>query len=127
LYLFFYIRRVPCYINVVRRCSTVKFMFFAQILHSFIHQWLYSYLLGPGLFFSFVIFFTQILGLLGLVISPSQGRCLHAGQHKHRTYAYTECLQWDSNPQLQRSSERRQFMPYTARPLRSAFPQIKGA
>jgi hypothetical protein len=26
-------------------------------IHSFIHQWLYSPLLGPGLFFSFVIFF----------------------------------------------------------------------
>jgi hypothetical protein len=28
-------------------------------VHSFIHQWLYSPLLGPGLFFSFVIVFTD--------------------------------------------------------------------
>jgi hypothetical protein len=35
------------------------------LIHSFIHQWLYSPLLGPGLFFSFVIFFTQTVGLLG--------------------------------------------------------------
>jgi hypothetical protein len=53
-------------------------------LHSFIHQWLYSPLLGSGLFFSFVISFSQPVGLLGRVISPSQGRYLHAGQHKHR-------------------------------------------
>jgi hypothetical protein len=43
----------------------------------FSHQWLYSLLLGPGLFFSFVIFFTQTVGLLRRVISPSQGRYLH--------------------------------------------------
>jgi hypothetical protein len=48
----------------------------------FIHEWLYSPLLGPGLFCS-VIFFTQTVGLLGRVISPSQGRYLHTGQHKH--------------------------------------------
>jgi hypothetical protein len=46
-------------------------------IHSFIHQWLYSPLLGPGLLFSFVIFFTQPVGLLGWVISLSQGRYLH--------------------------------------------------
>jgi hypothetical protein len=40
---------------------------------SFIHQWFYSPLLGPGLF-SFVIFFTKTVGLLGRVISPSRGR-----------------------------------------------------
>jgi hypothetical protein len=43
----------------------------------FIHQWLYSPLLGPRLFFSFVIVFTQSVGLLGRVISPSQGRYPH--------------------------------------------------
>jgi hypothetical protein len=45
----------------------------------FIHQWFYSLLLGSGLFFSFVIFFTQSVGLLGPEISPSQGRYLLAG------------------------------------------------
>jgi hypothetical protein len=44
--------------------------------------------MGPGLFFSFVLFFTQTVGLLGRVISPSQGRCLHAGQHKHTIPAF---------------------------------------
>jgi hypothetical protein len=50
----------------------------------FIHLWLYSLLLDLGLFFSFLIFFTQSVGLLGGLISPSQGRYLHTGQHKHR-------------------------------------------
>jgi hypothetical protein len=36
-----------------------------SFIHSFIHQWFYSPLLGPGLFFSFVIIFTQTVGLLG--------------------------------------------------------------
>jgi hypothetical protein len=69
----------------------------------FIHQWLYIPLLGPGLFFSFVIFFTQSVGLLRQGISPSEGRCLHTGQHKqnviktyflesHPTFFYTTCV-----------------------------------
>jgi hypothetical protein len=57
---------------------------------SVIYQWFYSPLLGPGLFFSFVIFFTQSVGLLGRVFSPSQGRYLYTGQHKHTINAYTD-------------------------------------
>jgi hypothetical protein len=69
--------------NVLRlSCITSDF------IHSFIHQCLYRTLLGPGLFFSFVIFFTQSVGLLGREISPSQGRYLHTGQHKHRINAH---------------------------------------
>jgi hypothetical protein len=56
---------------------------------SFIHQRLYISLLGPGLF-SFVIYFTQMVGLLGREISPSQGRYLCTGQLKHRINAYTD-------------------------------------
>jgi hypothetical protein len=33
--------------------------------------------------------FSQTVGLLGRVISPSQGRYRHTGQHKHRINAYT--------------------------------------
>jgi hypothetical protein len=46
------------------------------------------------------------VGLLGRVISPSQGRCLHTGQHKHnnRRIHRHRCLEWDSNPRSQRSS-----------------------
>jgi hypothetical protein len=57
---------------------------------SFIHQWLYSPLLGPGIFFSFLIFFTHTVGLLGRGISPSKGRYLHTGQHKHTINAHTD-------------------------------------
>jgi hypothetical protein len=34
--------------------------------------------------------FTQTVGLLGRVIGPSQGRCLHTGQHKHRVNAHKD-------------------------------------
>jgi hypothetical protein len=96
-----------------------------KFIQSFIHQWRYSPLLGPGLFFSFVIFFTQTVGLLGRVISPSQGRYLYTGQHRHRIDAHTphtdiHTFEWDSNPRSQRSSAQRQFIPQTARPLWSA-------
>jgi hypothetical protein len=57
---------------------------------SLIRQWLYSPLLGPGLFFNFVIFFTQTVGFLWLVISPSQGLYLNMGQHKHRINAHID-------------------------------------
>jgi hypothetical protein len=78
-----------------------------SFLHLFIHQWLYSLFLGPGLFFSYVIFFTQAAGLLARVISPSQGRYLHTGKQTQnkRTHRHP-CLEWDSNPRSQRSSER---------------------
>jgi hypothetical protein len=47
---------------------------FLKFIYSFIHQWLYSPSLGPGLFFSYVNFFTQTVVLLGRGISLSQGR-----------------------------------------------------
>jgi hypothetical protein len=50
---------------------------------------MYRSLLGPDLFFSFVIFFTQTVELLGRLISPSQGSYLHRVQHKHRINAHT--------------------------------------
>jgi hypothetical protein len=61
-----------------------------QLFHLFIHQWFYSPLLGPGLFFNVVIIFTQTVGLLGRGISLSQGRYLHTGQYKHRINAHTD-------------------------------------
>jgi hypothetical protein len=56
----------------------------------FIHQWLYSPLLGPGLLFSYAVFcFTQTEGLLGRVISPWRGRYLHTRKHKRTINAHT--------------------------------------
>jgi hypothetical protein len=57
-------------------------------------------------FFSFLIY-TQKVRLLGLGISPSQGRYLHTEQHKHRLNVNRyPCLEWDSNPRSQCSSGR---------------------
>jgi hypothetical protein len=44
---------------------------------------------GPWPLLQFHYFFTQTVGLLGRVISPSQGLYLHTGQHKHRINVYT--------------------------------------
>jgi hypothetical protein len=73
----------------------------------FIHQWLYSPLLGPGLFFSFIIFLytdgrTPWMSDQ-LITRPlpthrtiqTQNKCTH----RH------PCLEWDSNPQSQHLSK----------------------
>jgi hypothetical protein len=75
--------------------------------------------------FSSSLIYTQSVALHGRVISPSQGRYLHTGQHKHRTNAHRHpCLECDSNPRSLCSSGRRQFMPQTARPLWWAENQL---
>jgi hypothetical protein len=112
------------YKNYLKPCGasmTIKERTFAETEFSFIHQLLYSPFLGPGFVFSSVIFFTQTVELLWRVITSSQGRCLHTRQHKQnkRVRRYP-CLEWDPNPRSQRSSERRQFILQTARPLWSA-------
>jgi hypothetical protein len=62
--------------------------------------------------FQFIDLFTQPVGHFGREISPSQGRYLHTGQHRHRINSHRHpCLKWDSNLWSQRSSERRYFMP----------------
>jgi hypothetical protein len=67
-------------------------------------------MLDLGHFFSFLILY--MVGLFGLGISLSEGRYLHSEQHKHRITAHRHpCLEWDSNPRSQRSSELRLFMP----------------
>jgi hypothetical protein len=54
---------------------------------------------GPcPLFFVSLLVYTQSIGLLRREISPSQGRYLHAGQHKH-------------NPRTQTSMHRLGFEP----------------
>jgi hypothetical protein len=44
---------------------------------------------GPRPIIQFRNHFSQTVGLLGRVISPSQGSYLNTGQHKHRINAYT--------------------------------------
>jgi hypothetical protein len=64
-------------------------------------------LVGLGLFFSFLMY-TQSVGLLGQVISRSQGRYLHTEQYKHRMNVHIHgvepCLKWNSPPRPQCSS-----------------------
>jgi hypothetical protein len=43
---------------------------------------------GPRPLFQFRNHFSQAVGFLGEVISPSQGRYLNTRQHKHRINAY---------------------------------------
>jgi hypothetical protein len=93
--------RVTCSVNLILCFRVIALTIFdkecklwSSFIYSLIDQWLYSPLLGPGLFFSFVIFFKQTVGLLGRVISTSQGRYLHIGQHKHRINAHTDIHAW---------------------------------
>jgi hypothetical protein len=68
------------------------------------------------LFFFFILIILQAVGLLGRVISSSQGSYLNTGQYKHRINTHTKhpCLVWDSNPRSQLPSERRRYMRRTA-------------
>jgi hypothetical protein len=56
----------------------------------------------------------QSVGLLGWVISSSQGLYLYTNTEK-RTYTNTKhpCFEWDSNPRSRLPSERRQYIGYT--------------
>jgi hypothetical protein len=84
--------------------------------------WLYCPLLGLGRFFRFLILYT--VGRTPWTVDQPVARPLPTHRTTHtqnkRTQYRHPCLDWNSNPWLQRSSERRQFMPYTARPLWSA-------
>jgi hypothetical protein len=62
----------------VRPFSIMSFFSMALPAHS-----------GPWPLIQFRNHFSQTVGLLGRVISPSQGRYLNTGQHKHRINAYT--------------------------------------
>jgi hypothetical protein len=56
--------------------------------------------------------YTQSVGLLGRLISPSQGLYPYIKQHKRRINAHRHpCLEWDSKPRSQCLSGRIQFMP----------------
>jgi hypothetical protein len=66
----------------------LKTLSIAQTVHSFSND--STALFGPWPLLQFVVIFTQTVGLLGLLISPSQGRYLHTGQHKHRINAHTD-------------------------------------
>jgi hypothetical protein len=76
-------------------------------------------LLGPGLFFSFVIFFIQKVGtpwMRGHPVARPQPTHRTTQTQNRRTHRHSY-LEWVLNPQSQCLSERKQFMPQTAWPL----------
>jgi hypothetical protein len=82
-----------------------------SFIHSFIHQWLSTPLLGPGLFLSFVIF---LHGRTPWTSNQPVARTLpthRTTQTQNKHINRHPCIEWDSNPRPQLSSERRQFMP----------------
>jgi hypothetical protein len=93
-------------------------------------------LLGSSLTYWSTGLITQFLdlshavGLLGRVISSSQGLCRNTGQHKHRktpTHIKHPYPGRDSKPQSWPPSDRRLFMPETARlprPAADVYTQV---
>jgi hypothetical protein len=55
---------------------------------------------GPWPLFQFLDLFTKSVGLLGRVISPSQGRYLHTEQHKLNKRTQTSMLWFGSEPTI---------------------------
>jgi hypothetical protein len=67
---------------------------------------------------------SQVVGLLGRVISSSQGLYLNTGQHKHRktwTHIKHPCPGWDLNPRSRPLNNRRPSMLQITRLLRLAL------
>jgi hypothetical protein len=80
--------------------------------------WRYSPNFGLGLppwnspFHFDFLDFRQSVGLLGRVISSSQGLYLYTNRKTHtRTHTKHPCPEWDSNPRSRLPCERRQYMP----------------
>jgi hypothetical protein len=62
--------------------------------------------------FSVFLINTHSVGLLGRGISSRKAATYRQNNTKYRINAHRHpCLEWDSNPRSQRSSERRQLMP----------------
>jgi hypothetical protein len=68
---------------------------------------------GPRPVIQFRNHFSQTVWLLGRVISPSQGRNLNTGQHKHRINAYTPqtSMPWVGFEPMTRASEQAKTVP----------------
>jgi hypothetical protein len=75
--------------------------------------WLLQPLQGPGLFLSSVInFYTDVRTPWTSDKPVARPLPIHRPtQTQNKRIHRHPCLEWDSNPQSQRSSERRQFMP----------------
>jgi hypothetical protein len=90
-------------------CPTASLSIYVSIYLS-IYLWLYNSWLLAHFLISWSL--TESARPLGRGISPSEGRYLHTGQHKHKIKAHRPpCLKRDSNPLTQCLSGRRKFMP----------------
>jgi hypothetical protein len=77
--------------DLERTCDRLKGHSFAQCeAITRLPSVIYNSFINGSTALSFVIFFTQTIGLFGRMISPSQGRYLHTGEHKHRINAHTD-------------------------------------
>jgi hypothetical protein len=97
------------------------FFSFPPLLGSLLPYW------STGLITQFLDL-SQAVGLLGQVISLSQGLYLNTGQHKHRktqTHIKHPCSGPDSNPQSRPPSDQWLFMLQTTWLLRPAFQIIQ--
>jgi hypothetical protein len=79
-------------IATIKKIATIFSLLFVRewVIMRFFFYWLYSLCWALASTPVPSRFFTQTVGLLGRVISPSQGRYLYTGQHKHRINAYTD-------------------------------------
>jgi hypothetical protein len=104
------------------RCRERNLSIRAQALHCVkakrrYETYFYFFLLLPlwsrGLIYQFLDY-SQTVGLLGRVISSSQGLYLNTGQHKHRkthTHINHPWPEWIRTHDPSLPSERRQYMP----------------
>jgi hypothetical protein len=97
----------------VKKIKKLRSVNLIEEFYSFVHQWLYSPLLGAGIFFSFVIFlYTDGRNPWTSDQPVARPLATHRTKRTQNKCRYRHpCLEWDSNPRSQRSSERRQFIP----------------
>jgi hypothetical protein len=74
--------------RVLTGCGTHPAYYPVDFIHSIIKGYT-ALFVGPWHLLQFHNFFAQSVGILGRVISPSQGRYLLTGQHEYRINAHT--------------------------------------
>jgi hypothetical protein len=100
------LNKVSQQINVWQRWESLMFCATNKSVCLSVCLWLCSPFLKPGRFFGFLIPYT--VGRTPCTGDQPVARPLPA----HRINAHRHpCLEWDSNPRPQRSSERREFTP----------------
>jgi hypothetical protein len=98
----YHFHKIPSLVHIMSQINPLHIIpaYFFKIhlisLYSYTHIFIHHSsvalqpFVGSWLLLQFHNFFTQTVGLLGWVISPSQGHYLHTGEHKHRINAYTD-------------------------------------